>query len=85
MHTVSAADLARNTHEILDKVACGGETVAVERNHTVIAHIVPLTHAMTATQALAGLTLPMLTQTQASAWFKDSRQDFGDEVRDPWT
>lgn len=84
MQTVSVTDLARNTREILDKVACGGETVAVERNHTEIAHIVPPAHAMTATQALAGLTLPMPTPTQSTAWLKDNRQDFGDVVRDPW-
>ncbi len=84
MQTVSATDLARNAREILDKVACGGETVAVERNHTVIAHIVPLVRTMTVSQALAGLTLPMLTPTQASAWLKDSRQDFSDAARDPW-
>jgi hypothetical protein len=37
MQTVSATDLARNTREILDKVVSGGETVAIERNHTMIA------------------------------------------------
>lgn len=84
MQTISATDLARNTREILDKVASGGESVAVERNHTLIAQIVPPVRTMTASQALAGLTLPMLTPTQASAWLKDSRQDFGDAVRDPW-
>lgn len=84
MQTVSATDLARNTREILDKVASRGETVAVERNHTLIAQIVPPVRTMTASQALAGLQLPMLTPTQAAAWLKDSRQDFGDAVRDPW-
>jgi hypothetical protein len=39
---------------------------------------------MTAAQALAGLTLPMLTQAQASAWLNDSKADFGDTVRNPW-
>jgi hypothetical protein len=39
---------------------------------------------MTASQALAGLTLPMLTLTQASAWLNDSKEGFGDAVRDPW-
>ena len=84
MHTISATDLARNTREILDKVASGGETVTIERNHTMIAQIVPLRRNMTASHALAGLALPMLTLTQATAWLKDSKEDFGDAVRDPW-
>ena len=61
-----------------------GERVAIERNHTLIAQIVPPQRTMSAAQALAGLALPMLTSTQASAWLKDSRQDFSDAVRDPW-
>jgi antitoxin (DNA-binding transcriptional repressor) of toxin-antitoxin stability system len=84
METISATELARNTREILDKVASRGETVAIERNRTMIAQIVPPERTMTALQALAGLALPALTPTQASAWLKDSRQDFSDAVRDPW-
>ena len=84
MHTISATDLARNTREILDQVASRGETVAIERNHTLIAHIMPPQRTMTAAQALGGLTLPILTPEQASAWLKDSKGAFGDEVRDPW-
>ena len=84
MQTISATDLARNTREILDKVASGGETVTILRNHTMIAQIVPLQRIMTASQALAGLGLPMLTLEQATAWLKDSKEDFGDAVRDPW-
>ena len=87
MQTISATDLARNTREILDRVASRGETVAIERNHTLIAQIVPPVRTMTALQALAGLSglmPPMLTTTQAAAWLKDSKEDFGDTVRDPW-
>ena len=84
MQTISATDLARNTREILDRVASRGETVAVERNNTLIAQIVPPVHTMTALQALAGLMPPMLTMAQAAAWLKDSKEDFGDAVRDPW-
>ncbi len=84
MQTISATDLARNTREILDRVASRGETVAIERNHTMIAQIVPPVRTMTALQALAGLTLPMLTISQAATWLKDSKEDFGDAVRDPW-
>jgi antitoxin (DNA-binding transcriptional repressor) of toxin-antitoxin stability system len=83
MQTISATDLARNTREILDRVASRGETVAIERNHTMIAQIVPPVRTMTALQVLAGLTPPMLTMTQAATWLKDSKEDFGDAVRDP--
>ena len=84
MQTISATDLARNTREILDKVSSRGETVTIERNHTTIAQIMPPQRTMTASQALAGLTLPMLTVAQAIAWQKDSKDNFGNTVRDPW-
>jgi antitoxin (DNA-binding transcriptional repressor) of toxin-antitoxin stability system len=84
MPTISATDLARNTREILDRVASRGETVAIERNHVLIAQIVPPERTMTASQALVGLGLPMFTPKQASAWLKDSKDNFGEAVRDPW-
>lgn len=83
MQTISATDLARNTREILDKVASHGETVAVERNHILIAKIVPPERTMTAAQALNGLKF-MLTPTQAAAWLKESKESFDQTVRDPW-
>ena len=49
-----------------------------------IAQITPSQRAMTASQALAGLTFPMLTPTQANTWLKDTKDGFGDAVRDPW-
>ena len=84
MHAISATELARNTREILDRVASRGETVAVERNHTLIAQIIPQQRRMTAAQALAGLTFPTLTPAQSTAWLRESKTDFGDAVRDPW-
>lgn len=84
MRTISATQLARNTREILDKVASNGESVVIERNETVIAQIVPPARTMTAAQALARLRLPMLTPKQAAAWFKDSTGDFDESVHDPW-
>ena len=94
MLTISATDLARNTREILDKVASRGETMAIERNRTLIAQIMPTQRTMTATQALDGLPLPMLTRAQAKAWINDSKEEgskqegssepFSDVVRDPW-
>lgn len=83
MHTISATELARNTREILDMVAAGGEVVMVERNRTVIARIAPPEHTMTAAQALAGLR-PAMTPKQAAAWLKESRGAFDEAVRDPW-
>jgi len=84
MQTISATSLARNTREILDRVTTLGETVAIERNHSVIAQIMPPQRSMTAAQALAGLSHPMLTSTQAAAWLSDSKADFDDAVRNPW-
>jgi hypothetical protein len=58
--------------------------VVIERNHTMIAQIVPPRRTMTASQALAGLGLPMIGPKQAAAWLKDSKDDFDETVRDPW-
>jgi antitoxin (DNA-binding transcriptional repressor) of toxin-antitoxin stability system len=41
MQTISATELARNTREVLDRVVTGGEVVAIERNHALIAQIGP--------------------------------------------
>ncbi|MGS0741630.1 type II toxin-antitoxin system Phd/YefM family antitoxin [Glaciimonas sp. GG7] len=84
MQTISATDLARNTREILDKIVSRGETMMIERNHTIVAKILPPEHTMTAHQALAGLGLSILSPEQAAAWRMDSKQDFDESVRDPW-
>jgi antitoxin (DNA-binding transcriptional repressor) of toxin-antitoxin stability system len=84
VHTISATDLARNTREILDRVATRGETVAVERNHALIVKIVPAEPTMTAAQALIGLPLANLTPAQASSWLKDSQAGFDETVLNPW-
>ena len=84
MQTITATDLTRNTREILDRVATRGEIVTIERNHTMIAQIMPAQKTMTAAQALAGLTLPFLTPVQASSWLSESKDGFGDAVLDPW-
>lgn len=84
MQTISATELTRNTREILDRVATQGETVTIERNHTMIAQIMPPQRTMTASQALAGLVFPILTPQQASSWLHESKDGFSDVVRDPW-
>ena len=84
MQIISATDLARNTREVLDKVVTGGEVVAIERNHALIAQIGPAERTMTATQALTGLPLPILTAAQGAAWLEDSLQGFDDAVPNPW-
>jgi antitoxin (DNA-binding transcriptional repressor) of toxin-antitoxin stability system len=81
---ISATELARNTREILDRVISGGETLAIERNQTLIAQIMPAQRSMPAAQALTGLQLPMFTPAQANAWLSDSKDNFGEELRDPW-
>lgn len=83
MPTVTATDLARNTREILDKITSQGASIDIERNHVMIARIVPPEQFMTAEEALHGLR-PMLTKKQASAWLKDSKGNFDPKIRDPW-
>ena len=75
--------MARKTSEVLDRVAGRGESVAVERNRTVIAQIVPAERTMTAAQALAGLEA-RLTPWQAADWLRESKGAFDETVRDPW-
>lgn len=84
MQTITATELTRNTREILDRVATRGETVTIERNHTMIAQIMPPRKTMTASQALAGLVFPFMTSQQASSWLQESKEGFSDVVRDPW-
>ncbi len=83
MQTISATELARNTSKVLDRVLGSGESVAVERNSTVIARIVPAARTMTAAQALSGLE-PSLSRENAAAWLRDSRKGFDQALRDPW-
>ncbi len=73
MQTISATDLARNTREILDRVSSQGESVAIQRNQTLIAQIVPSPRTMNAAQALEGLGLSMLTLKQANTWLADGK------------
>lgn len=81
--TVTASDLARNTSDILERILAG-ESIAVVRNKTEIAHIVPAKRTMKAAQFLSGLS-GRLTPKQAQSWLADSRSgDFIDEVKDPW-
>ena len=83
MPTVSATELARNTRDILDKVASRGEIVMVERNRAVVARITPPERTVTAAEALAALR-PSMTLDQAAAWLRQSRETFDDAVLDPW-
>jgi len=84
MQTISATDLARNTREILDRVSSQGERVAIQRNQTLIAQIVPARLTMSAAQAIEGLGQSMLTPKQANTWLTDSKEQFSEAVRDPW-
>ncbi|MBL0029264.1 MAG: type II toxin-antitoxin system Phd/YefM family antitoxin [Rhodanobacteraceae bacterium] len=83
MTTVTATELARRTREILDQVLSEGETIVVERNARPIAELVPAPRRMTARQALAGLQ-SMVSVDDAKRWLDDSRDEFGNDVRDPW-
>lgn len=81
--TVTASELARNTSDILERILAG-ESIAVVRNKTEIAHIVPARQTMKAAQFLSGLS-GRLTPEQAESWLKDSRSGgFLEEAKDPW-
>ena len=84
MNSISATELTRNTREILDRVVTRGEIVTIERNHAGLAHLMPPQKTMTASQAWAGLVLPTMTPQQGSAWLQESKDGFGDTVRNPW-
>jgi antitoxin (DNA-binding transcriptional repressor) of toxin-antitoxin stability system len=81
MQTISANELARNARQILDKVVSRGETVAIERNTSVIAQIIlPLTR-MSVAEALVGLTTrPALTSAQGKRWLKASKGNFYNDL-----
>jgi antitoxin (DNA-binding transcriptional repressor) of toxin-antitoxin stability system len=83
MQVVSATDLARHTRKILDAVTRNGETVLVERNHAMIARIVPSGAEMSAARALADWQ-PMLSPQQGKAWLDESHGLFDETLRDPW-
>lgn len=83
MTTVTATELARHTREVLDQVLGKGERIAVERNHRIVAEIVPPTRLMTASQVLRGLA-PMMTAAEGDRWLIDSRNEFDEEPLDPW-
>ena len=72
MRIISERELAANTNEILDLVDNHGESFAVERDQTIIAHIKPVDIRMTAAQALDGLG-KCLSPRQGAAWLADSR------------
>ena len=83
MKTISVTELARSMREIFDWVACSRETIAIERNHTLIAQIVPSGRTVTVAQVLASLS-PMLTAEQGGAWLNDSKDELNGTVRDSW-
>jgi hypothetical protein len=83
MKAINVTEIARNTREILDWVACARETMAIERNHALIAHIVPSRRIVTVAQALASLS-SMLTAGQGVAWLNDSKGELNGAVRDSW-
>jgi antitoxin (DNA-binding transcriptional repressor) of toxin-antitoxin stability system len=83
MDAITATELARDTRQILDRVARAGESFDILRHQTAVARLVPARRTMTAAQALAGLRA-MMTPRSAAAWAKDSRAGFGQAVRDPW-
>jgi antitoxin (DNA-binding transcriptional repressor) of toxin-antitoxin stability system len=87
MKTITATELARNLRQVLDRLAVGGEEIVIERNHQMVARILPGTARQTALEAMADLyrTLP---EDAAAGWLESGRQALASRldkgVRDPW-
>ena len=87
MKTITATELARNLRQVLDRLAVGGEEIVIERNHQMVARILPGTSRQTALEAMADLyrTLPA---DAATGWLESGRKALGNkldkDVRDPW-
>jgi antitoxin (DNA-binding transcriptional repressor) of toxin-antitoxin stability system len=89
MKTITATELARNLHRVLETLAHEKEEIVIERNHRQVARLVPGPGHQTALEAMSDLyrTLP---QDAAATWEADSRRRDGKTdrlakgVRDPW-
>lgn len=87
MKTITATELARNLREVLDRLAVGGEEIVIERNHQVVARILPGIARQTAQEAMADLyrTLP---EEPAAGWLESGREALASQLdkdmRDPW-
>lgn len=87
MKTISSTALARNLRKVLDQLVVGGEEIVIERNHQMIARIVPGAARQTALEAMADLyrTLPPVA---AAGWAESGKEAFASQfdnsVRDPW-
>lgn len=88
MKTITATELARKLRQVLDSLVAGGEEILVERNHQLVARILPGPGRRTALEALADLyrTLP---EDAAAGWEADGKgmavdQAIDSAVRDPW-
>ena len=86
MTTVTAAELAKNLGDILDRVARGGDEVVIVRDNREIARLVPTVAGMTVEEAFAGL-YGELSDEEGEAWLRHSRipeRGLDEELRDPW-
>jgi len=89
LKSITATHLARNLRRVLDRLATGGEEIAIERNRQQVARLIPGSGRQTALEALADLyrTLP---NGAAATWEADSRKGrwrgsrLEKGIRDPW-
>lgn len=79
MRSITAAELARNSGEVLDRVLLG-EPICVIRNRRAIAYLIPAKQAMTAAQAISGL-VGKLTPEGGDSWLKESREENQVQIR----
>jgi antitoxin (DNA-binding transcriptional repressor) of toxin-antitoxin stability system len=67
MQVITATNLARNTREVLDQVARTGLPLAVQRNHTLVAYIVPAQLAPACWSACQPLKAPWSMRRECPA------------------
>lgn len=86
---ISATELRRNLHTILERLVADGGEVIIERHHHEVARLVPARAQQTALEAFTDL-YGTLREEAAAMWGRDSRRGrwrggrLNRGILDPW-
>lgn len=88
MRKITATELARNTREVLERLATYGGEVIIERNNRQVARLIGGPPRQTALEAMADL-YRTLDPEAAETWEQEGADVLGGEyldegTRDPW-
>ena len=88
MRKITATELARNTREVLERLATHGGEVIIERNNRQVARLIGGPPQQTALEAMADLYRTIAPEA-AETWEEDGASIIGGEflddgTRDPW-